>query len=62
MMMNGIVGNVPSGEKQKTGVDEVTSQPDAICMLSLLASVSMYTSGNSLGAWLGLKSLHIPAS
>ena len=54
MMKNGIVGNVPSGEKQRTGVDKVVFQPDAICILSLLASVSMYTSSNSLSAWLRL--------
>jgi len=41
MMKNGTVGNVPSDEKQRAGVDRVASQPDAICILSLLASVSM---------------------
>jgi len=54
MMKNGIVGNVPSGEKQRTDVDKVAFQPNAICILSLLASVSMYTSSNSLSAWLRL--------
>jgi len=50
-MMNGIVGNVSSDEKQRIGVDKV-AQPDVTCILSLLASVSMYTSSNSLSAWL----------
>jgi len=50
MMMNGIVTTAPSDEKRRAGVDKVASQPDAICILSLLASVSMYTSSNSLSA------------
>jgi hypothetical protein len=40
-MMNGIVGNVVNGEKQKAGEDSLLSQPDVTRMLSLLARVSM---------------------